>query len=390
MRAYTVAFCILGLCIAASCKSQGNARNPDAAQSPRVVGYYSGKSARFGFDLRTAPIEKLTDLIYSNARPIEDGTCALVHPDVDEANFKILRSIRTAHPNLHILLSVGGAPPSGFFSKIASSEALRKKFAESCVELALKNGFDGLDIDWEYPVNDGIPGNVLHREDRQNFVFLLKTIRSVLDSRAGRKHCLLTAATTAYWNHLPDLSSGEIARYLDWFNVMAYDLCDMNPEYASHASSLFAWEKTSHENPGAQALANADAAVKWYLSNGVPAKKIVLGVPFYGTIWTGVEGKNRGLFQSYTGKNGQYDVVPYRKIHHELTGYTRYWDEKASASWLYGPSGVMVSYEDEQALIAKVKYIRDNDLGGIMFWEISQDYEDFDLLQTIYKQMYSK
>jgi chitinase len=359
-------------------------------QSRRLVGYYFGKNARYGFDLSSAPVGKLTDLIYSNAKPNGDGTCALAHPDVDETNFEILRSIKAAHPNLHLLLSVGGAPPSTFFSKIASSESLRMKFAESCVELAFKNGFDGLDIDWEYPVNDGIPGNAIHSEDRHNFVSLLKTTRDVLDRRMGRKHGLLTAATTAYWNHLPDLALSEIGRYLDWFNVMAYDLSDMNPQYASHASSLFAWRKTSNEKPGAQALANADAAVKWYLSHGVPAQKIVLGVPFYGTVWTGVPAKDHGLFQSFTGREGEGDGIPFRKIHHDLASYTRLWDEKAQAPWLYSSSGVMISYEDEQALTAKAKYIRQNHLGGIMFWEISEDDEAFDLLRTLQSQMQSQ
>jgi len=164
MRFYTVALCLLVIGIAVSGESENSMNNSDAdVQSTRLVGYYFGKNARSGFDLRSAPVEKLTDLIYSNAKPNEDGTCALAHPDVDEANFEILRSIKASHPNLQLLLSVGGAPPSTFFSKIASSEGLRMKFAESCVELALKNGFDGLDIDWEYPVNDGIPGNILRR-----------------------------------------------------------------------------------------------------------------------------------------------------------------------------------------------------------------------------------
>lgn len=391
MRVYSVLLYLSSVFIVLPGMSQRHVESPTTAvRLPRLVGYYFGKNARSGFDLRSAPLEKLTDLIYSNAKPNEDGACLLAHPDVDESNFVVLHSIKTTHPNLHFLLSVGGAPPSAFFSKIAASEGLRMKFAESCVDLALKSGFDGLDIDWEYPVNDGIPGNALHDEDRHNFVTLLKTIREVMDNRLGKKHGLLTAATTAYWNHLPDLDVSGIVRYIDWFNVMAYDLSDMNPQYASHASSLFAWRKTSHEKSGAQSSANADAAVKWYLSHGVPAEKIVLGVPFYGTVWTGVSATNHGLFQSFSGREGEGDGVPFRKIHQELASYTRYWDEKAQAPWLYSSSGVMISYEDEQALTAKVKYVRQYHLGGVMFWEISQDDKDFDLLQTIYTQMRAK
>ena len=314
----------------------------------------------------------------------------MAHPDVDGNNFEILRSIKAAHPNLHLLLSVGGAPPSTYFSEVASSEGLRRTFAESCVALALKNGFDGLDIDWEYPVNGGVDGNALHKEDRENFVSLLMATREALDKHMGMKHGFLTVASTAYWNHLPDLDLPEMVRYLDWFNVMAYDLSDMNPQYASHASSLFAWKKTSNEKPGAQALANADAAVKWYLSHGVPAQKIVLGVPFYGTGWAGVPGTDHGLFQIYTGREGEGDGIPFRSIHHELASYTRFWDEKAEAAWLYSPSGVMISFEDEQALTAKAKYVRRNHLGGIMFWELSEDDEEFDLLQTLYTKMRSQ
>jgi chitinase len=171
---------------------------------------------------------------------------------------------------------------------------------------------------------------------------------------------------------------------------MAYDLSDMNPQYASHASSLFAWSRCSHQKPGAQEFANADAAVKWYLSHGVPAQKIVLGVPFYGMVWTGVPAKDHGLFQSFTGREGEGDGVSFRKIHHELANYARFWDEKAQAPWLYSSNGVMISYEDGQALTAKVKYVRQSHLGGIMFWEISEDDEAFDLLETLYSQIQSQ
>ncbi len=295
MRLYFVIL-FLGLCIAAPGKCERSVEeSATGARSLRLVGYYFGKNARSGFDLRSAPLEKLTDLIYSNAKPDGNGSCALAHPDIDENNFAILRSIKAAHPNLHLLLSIGGAPPSTYFSKIASSESLRRKFAESCVTLALENGFDGLDIDWEYPVHGGIPGNTIQSEDRENFVSLLKAVRDAMDRHTGMKHGLLTVATTGYWNHLPDLDLPEMVRYLDWFNVMAYDLSDMNPQFASHASSLFAWRKSAHEKSGAQAFANADAAVKWYLLQGVPAQKIVLGVPFYGTEWTGVPAKDHGL-----------------------------------------------------------------------------------------------
>ena len=358
------------------------------AETRKVVGYYYGKSSRTGYEFASAPVEKLTHLIYSQAKPNSRGECALGHPDVDAPNLALLGSLRAQNPRLQILLSVGGWSGSTYFSDLAATPAARKKFSSSCIDIVKRYGFDGLDIDWEYPVTGGKPTDHKRKSDKENFVLLLRQLREDLDPLGRGRHLLLTAATTCYRNHLPDLSLREMSSLLDWFNLMGYDLNEMEPKLTSHHSGLFAW-RTTGIRPEISEYANDDAAVRWYLDAGVPAAKIVLGVPFYGQIWSNVTDKNDGLFQRYSGRLGDDGVLSYQEIEESyLPTYSRRWDDQAKLPWLYNKKAkVMISYEDPESLKAKAKYVIEKDLGGMMFWDLAQDDSRFSLLTTIYQQL---
>jgi chitinase len=357
------------------------------ADGKRIVGYYWGKG-RPGYQLSQVPAQKLTHLIYSRAMPNAEGDCVLAHPDVDLPNLSELKTLRVRNPGLFILLSVGGWSGSEFFSDLAFVDSARRRFSASCLALVQKYGFDGLDIDWEYPVTGGKPTDHKRASDKENFVLLLKQIRADLNASAHGRVPLLTIASTCYRNHLNDLSLKEMSAALDWFNLMCYDLDDMEPRLTAHGSALFSW-RTQNTNFGAAKYANCDAAVRWYVDRGVPTDKIVLGVPFYGQIWAGVPETNAGLFEPYRTRPGDDGTLSFREIEREyLPTYRRHWDDQAKVPWLYKKeTKIMISYEDPESIALKVRYVIQQNLGGMMFWDLGQDNNRATLLGAIYQQL---
>jgi chitinase len=141
---------------------------------------------------------------------------------------------------------------------------------------------------------------------------------------------------------------------------------------------------------------NADAAVKSYRSAGVPADKIVLGVPFYGRGWSGVKNARDGLFQKPgptlprgTWEAGVYD---YKDLAANYFGkFTRHWHKEAQVPWLFdSKNGVMISYDDPESLKIKAEYVRKYDLGGVMIWELSADDSRRSLLNALYQVLRKK
>jgi hypothetical protein len=134
---------------------------------------------------------------------------------------------------------------------------------------------------------------------------------------------------------------------------------------------------------------SGDAALTAYQAAGVPASKLVLGLPFYGRGWKGVSNVHNGLYQSHTGAPpGTYEdgVFDYRDLHdHYLGTYVRYWHSQAMAPWLYHPTtGIMISYDDPQSIAAKAAYVASRQLGGLMFWELADDDDQHTLTSAVH------
>ncbi len=354
----------------------------------RIVGYYYGKG-RPDYQLSQVPVQELTHLIYSHAKPTAHGDCELAHADVDTPNLLALKTLRARNPRLSVLLSVGGWSGSTYFSDVAATPSARRQVSASCLQIVEKYGLDGLDIDWEYPVTGGKPTDHKRIRDKENFVLLLKQLRSDLDAFGHERHLLLTIASTGYRNHLNDLSLKEMSDVLDWFNLMGYDFNEMQPKRTSHHSGLFAWSATSNLDADASKYANSDAAVQWYLGHGVPPEKIVLGLPFYGQVWASVPDENEGLYEPYTGRPGEDGTLSYRQIEQiYLPVYTRHWDDQVKVPWLYNKgTKIMISYEDPESIAVKAHYVIQKHLGGIMFWDLGQDDSKSTLLGAIYQQL---
>ena len=188
---------------------------------------------------------------------------------------------------------------------------------------------------------------------------------------------MLTAAigSTAYTLRFYDLK--HISGILDYVNLMTYDFAHGSSAETGHHTCLFS-PKGKEDAP------SADAAVKICLDNGIPAGKLVLGCAFYGRGWDVTDRSSNGLYVPVASECGFYGYRDLAERFIGRDGFKRYWDDRAKAPYLWNGKH-FITYDDPESLGHKVSYVRSNGLGGIMFWELSQDNGD-ELLKAIYSK----
>ena len=289
--------------------------------------------------------------------------------NADDENLARLVALKQENPALTVLISVGGWSWSGNFSDMALTQESRRVFIDSAVEFIEKHNLDGLDIDWEYPGQAGA-GNRFRPEDKQNYTLLLREIRARFKQEEKRVHrpLYLTIATGASSAFLANTEMNKVQRYVDTINLMAYDY------YEPSGDGITGNHAPLYADPDDPKRVSADRSVREYEEAGVPAEKIVLGVPFYGHVWGEVEDANHGLFRP--GKPVPHAFARYRDISANMLGqgFARYWDGASSVPYLYNADKkIFVSYEDPESLALKCRYVHEHKLGGIMFWEYGGD-----------------
>lgn len=287
----------------------------------------------------------------------------------DSLSLAQVGTLRRQNPALTVLISVGGWLGSGEFSDVALTERSRAIFIQSVMEFLKQHDLDGIDIDWEYPGQPGAESK-FRAEDKQNFTLLLKELRErfTQESRVTHRHLYLTIAAGASEEYLAHTEMAKVQQYVDAVNLMAYDY------YESGADATTGNHAPLFTDPADPKKVSAYASVKAFEAAGVPAAKIILGVPFYGRMWEHVEGAHRGLFQA--GKapvngNPTYVVIRDTMLGH---GFTRYWDADAQVPYLYSQERQeFVSYEDTESLGKKCQYVISHGLGGMSFWSYFND-----------------
>ncbi len=329
--------------------------------SYRIVGYVTKKA-----EIQSIDAAKVTTLIYAFAHV--QGSGIVSFDDTDSAAYlERLQSLRRANPGLKLTASVGGWGADNF-SDAALTASTRERFATSILALAQKYGLDGFDIDWEYPGQSGA-GNKFRPEDRQNFTLLLQAVRLTFDrwSAKGNRYLVLTIASSS-GEYFKCTDIPAIQSSVDWFNVMTYDFYGSLSSITGHHTGLY---RTS---PSQARSDFAAGVIGEYLGAGVPASKLVLGCAFYGKSWTGVRAANNGILQPYAhfGDWIDYDDIVTRWA--RRPGFQSNWDDSAKAPYLWNPAtGIFVSYENPESIACKAKYVKQMRLGGIMYWEQSQD-----------------
>jgi chitinase len=341
-----------------------------------------------------------------------------------KGNFNQIRELKAKYPNLRFTVSLGGWTYSKFFSDVAATDASRKKFVSSCVDMFIKGNlptgisgdasggtgagaglFDGIDIDWEYPASaGGHTGNHYSAADTANYTALLAEFRNELDAYGSSigKHFLLTAALPSGQDKITNVQTDQIGSYLDYGNLMSYD---MHGAWESTGPTNF--QDPLHDTPSDPSKPIAPGTEKYDVDNavsafingdpaygvkgGFPAGKLVLGVPFYWRGWTGVPaGSNAGLYQSATGPSGaqttsqQAGVAFWKEL--VATGRTApadvHWDPTTQSSWIYDGTDFFTG-DTPQAITARGAYATGKGLGGIFAYSLEGDDQSGSLVNAM-------
>jgi chitinase len=370
-----------------------NLTQPTAQKN--IIGYYASWGTYSNKQVADLDASKLTHINYAFANIGPDLKIALgdSYADVEKkfpddtavspfyGNFNQLLKLKQKHPHLKTFISVGGWSWSARFSDAALTDASRAAFADSCVDFIVKYGFDGIDIDWEYPVAGGAAGNVKRPEDKQNFTLLMQKLREKLDEQSTKdgKTYLLSFAGAAGSYYGDNVELSKLQNYVDFINIMSYDIhgpweakIGFNAPLYKDPASASSWDIGVHD------------AVQLYLNHGVPAAKLVMGVPFYGYKYDGVANTNNGLYQGYvSGTSVTYAQIASTYLNQ---GYTRYFNEVSKVPYLYNGSS-FITYDDAESLGYKADYINERSLGGVMIWELNQDTADRTLLNALVQRL---
>ncbi|RDW75473.1 (trans)glycosidase-2 [Coleophoma cylindrospora] len=377
----------LAIFIPSSLAAPANSLASNNTLSERVNGYknaaYFANWDIYGrnYQPQQLPAAELTHVIYAFANIQTDGTIYLSdtysdlqkHYTTDSWNdvgnnvygcIKQLYILKKTHRQMKVLLSVGGWTYSTNFPAVAASAAARAQFAATAVTFIKDLGLDGIDIDWEYPASD---------TDAANFVLLLAAVRSALDAYAAQYapgfHFLITIACPAGPQNYQLLHMSAMDTYLDAWHLMAYDYAGSWDTHSGHDANLY----PSTSNPTSTPY-NTQQAITAYLAGGVPASKLVMGIPLYGRAFEATT----GLGQPFTGvgsgswENGVWDykVLP-------LAGATVYTDTEAGATYSYDAAKKeLISFDTVAEALLKASYIAQNGLAGAMYWESSGDRTD--------------
>lgn len=382
MKNIVVCFCTVIL-LSGEFPLWGQPVKQDVVGVKEIIGYYPSWKWRTMENPMTPakiPFDKLTMINYAFFYPLPDGKIIGRDSVGDEMILKGERdSVKggytpgtaltdLAHQHgVKVLLSIGGWADSYNFPEVASGSATRGTFAHSCVERIKEFGFDGIDIDWEFP------GYVEHKgtpKDKINCTLLLQAVRDSLNAlgkQTGRKY-LLSAALPAGAETASGFEIEKIAPLLDMLNVMTYD-------FSGPWDSLSGYNSPLYSPRSDDSVRNVDAAFKLYSElYKIPASKINIGVPFYGHTFTSCvapyskfDGEDTVHFSSHGSD--------YNDIVKLMGNFKRYWDDYAKVPYLVSAEwNEFISYDDEESVAAKAQYVLDNNAHGIGIWEITGDY----------------
>lgn len=304
-------------------------------------------------------LKKMTHLNFANARVDEATGKAYLENEIQIALRKVTAMREAENPNLKILLTVAGPG----FSKTCATASGRQTFAQSLASLSAEYGLDGIDIDWEYPTLSW-QDTSSSPADRENFTLFLQELRAAL----GEEKYITVAGGAGRW-YLNCVEFEKIIPLVDYWNVMAY---------AFHQGQYL--DANLYPSPlGDPSGLCGDAAITMYLQAGVPANRLVLGIPYYASAKSGEYPDGRWAYR--------YDEVQ------EMIasgGYVRVWDEEGQVPYLTKNGVFEITYDDETSVRIKGEYVKEKGLAGAVIYETLYDNQENALSAALWETLFPK
>jgi chitinase len=325
------------------------------APSRRVVGYFPIWVRNAGYTGSAVDFSVVDVVAHFSVVPRSDGSLEIP----DWGPFPDPSLITAAHrAGAKVVLVVGGdheASTRGF-SSMASRDDTRQRFVRELVELVRTHGYDGVDIDWEFPESTS---------DRANLTTLIRDLRAALPVGASLS---LAAPASDWYGQWFDLQA--LTPHLDWIGAMSYSLHAPGwSGHSGHNAALFSPAGDAAFHWHASDNLSLDSVQRYYLSRGVPREKLLLGIPFYGHRFDGATDIHRGLTSTAGGAMTYAEIAPLVGA-----GWTRHHDREAQVPYLVrnGAPGV-ISYDDAESVRAKCAYVAGRELGGVIVWHLGGD-----------------
>ncbi|MCI3751418.1 glycosyl hydrolase family 18 protein [Escherichia coli] len=330
------------------------------------------------FDVEDIDPKICTHIIFGFAGLAHDSSIRVLDPwnelcdNYGKCAYDRFTALKQQNANLKAILAVGGwNEGSPKYSKMAADPVLRNRFITSSIELLKKHGFDGLDMDWEYPTQRG--GSP---DDYDNFVILMAELNQALHAEG----MLLTAAVSAGKATIdPAYNVPELSKSLDLINVMTYDLHGAWDDYTHHQSGLYAHPLDEGDN----AFLNVDFAISYWIEKGARPGQIALGIPLYGRCWTLASQQETGYYAPahQPGAAGDWTRSPgmlgYNEICYMQT--TQDWtvvDDPAMNepyTYYFPMNNIWCSYDHAASVAIKAEYAKSKGLAGTMVWSVETD-----------------
>ncbi|MBN1413169.1 MAG: glycoside hydrolase family 18 protein [Spirochaetales bacterium] len=376
---------------------------PPPALDSKIFGYYASWSiynARQYFPV-DVPITKITHLMYAFANIAWDDATGLGdvvigdefadlnkrfddYPGTNGASlygcFQAFRHLRDLYnPGMKFIISVGGWSWSTYYSNVAYTEAARQHFAQSCADFVSTHQFDGIDINWEFPTSPSAEGTIYRTEDKHNFTLLMQEIRTAIDAQGviDGKDYEIMISSAGYKKRIDEIEPLDLSYVVDYILVMSYEYRNQGMEVTGHNGQLYANPNDTINNDAPVYLAteaNVHHGIQTYLGYGVPASKLVMGIPFFGRGYAGTDDINNGLFQAFSRTpRGSWDgtgVFSYPDV--MAKSGTIYWDDLSKASYFFDGT-LFISFESPAAIAAKAAYVDTYGLAGMMYWDFASD-----------------